>query len=97
MKVPIFKCLVQLRKALSHSSSSGPKMDSPLDQDLMLNYRIDNLKISSFLTIEKVAKSDIGNYSCLAKNGVASDSQSVLLQVKGLFQNLSILVISSEE
>ena len=48
-----------------------------------VKYRIDNLKLSSGLTIEKVARSDAGNYSCLVKNGVGSDSKNVLLNVKG--------------
>ena len=50
-----------------------------------VKYRIDNFKISSTLTIENVARSDAGNYSCLAKNGVGSDSQFVQLNVKGKF------------
>ena len=59
-----------------------------------VKYRIENSKISSTLTIENVAKSDAGNYSCLVKNGVGSDSQNVLLKVKGLSQK-SILVYTS--
>lgn len=49
--------------------------------------RIENSQISSTLTIVKVARSDAGNYSCLVRNAVGSDSQSVLLIVKGLCQN----------
>ena len=49
-----------------------------------VKYRIDNLKLSSTLTIEKIARSDAGNYSCVVKNAVGSDSQSVQLNVKGM-------------
>ena len=48
-----------------------------------VKYRIDNLKLSSGLTIEKVARSDTGNYTCLVKNAVGSDSQNVILNIKG--------------
>ena len=48
-----------------------------------VKYRIDNLKLSSSLTIEKIARSDAGNYSCLVKNGIGSNSQFTYLNVKG--------------
>ena len=48
-----------------------------------VKYRIENSKISSTLTIENVARSDAGNYSCLVKNGVGSDSQNIVLKIKG--------------
>ena len=48
-----------------------------------VKYVINNQKLLSTLTIENVARSDAGNYSCLVKNAVGSDSQTVLLNVKG--------------
>ena len=48
-----------------------------------VKYRIENSEISSTFTIAKVARSDAGNYTCLVKNGVGSDSKNILLTVKG--------------
>ena len=48
-----------------------------------VKYRIENSKISSALTIDKVNRLDAGNYSCLVKNGIGSDSKNLYLNVKG--------------
>ena len=48
-----------------------------------VKHRIDNSEMFSTFIIESVEKIDAGNYSCLVKNAVGSDSQSVLLIVKG--------------
>ena len=51
------------------------------------NHKIENFKILSTLTIEKIIQSDSGNYTCLVKNAAGSDSRNVFLTVKGnLFQ-----------
>ena len=49
-----------------------------------VNYRIENSRISSTLTIEKIARSDQGNYTCVVKNPFGSDAQNVVL-IKGMF------------
>ena len=54
-----------------------------------VKYRINNQELSSGLTIERVNRSDAGNYSCLVKNGVGSDSKNVMLSVKGNCKLLS--------
>ncbi len=38
---------------------------------------------SSTLSIEKVRSSDSGNYSCNVKNAFGSDSQTIMLIIKG--------------
>ena len=46
-------------------------------------YKIDNSKIFTTLYVEKIDKSDSGNYTCLVRNELGSDSQNLLLKVKG--------------
>lgn len=48
-----------------------------------VKYKIDNAKEFSTFKIDKVDRSDVGNYSCVVNNMMGSDSQSVLLTVKG--------------
>ena len=69
------------------------KNGQPIRPGPDVKYRIENSKKFSTLSIEKVERSDTGNYSCLAKNGVGSDSQNVQLNVKG---NLSFLLLFYE-
>ena len=53
---------------------SGPQVE----------YQIDNSRRSSTLSIAKVARYNAGNYTCTLKNNHGSDSQTVLLNVKGM-------------
>ena len=46
-------------------------------------YKIEKSKLFSTFGIERVIRSDSGNYTCLVKNSVGSDSHNVLLVVKG--------------
>ena len=48
-----------------------------------VKYRIENSEMSSTLSIKSVERHDAGNYSCLVKNDVGTDSQNMLLNVKG--------------
>ena len=48
------------------------------------NYKIDNSKILTNLYVEKISKSESGNYTCFVRNEHGSDSQTVLLNVKGM-------------
>jgi hypothetical protein len=48
-----------------------------------VNYKIDNFDRFSTLTIAKIDRNDSGNYTCVVHNSIGSDSQSVLLSVKG--------------
>jgi hypothetical protein len=48
------------------------------------NFRIDTSQENSNLIIAKLHRSDSGNYSCLVRNTFGSDSQSVLLNVRGI-------------
>ena len=48
-----------------------------------VNYKIENSKRFSTLTIEKIERKDSANYSCSVSNGFGSDSQNVLLTVEG--------------
>ncbi len=47
------------------------------------NYKIDNFEKYSTLIIAKIDRKDAGNYSCVVHNSIGSDSQSVLLSIKG--------------
>ena len=42
-------------------------------------------RMSSTFTIEKIDKKDQGNYTCAVKNQFGSDSQNVILNIKGMF------------
>ena len=48
-----------------------------------VNYKIDSFKRFSTLSIESIDRRDAANYTCLVKNAFGSDSQSVLLSIKG--------------
>ncbi len=50
-----------------------------------VNYKIEISRVSSTLTIENVKENDQGNYSCIVKNPFGTDSQNVLLNIKGMF------------
>jgi len=47
------------------------------------NYKIENFEQHSTLTIPKVDRNDSGNYTCITSNAIGTDSQSVLLTIKG--------------
>ena len=48
-----------------------------------VNYRIETSEISSTFTIKNIELSDQANYTCIVKNQFGSDSQSVLLSIRG--------------
>ena len=49
-----------------------------------VNYKIENNKRFSILSIEKLRQKDSANYGCVVSNQFGSDSQNTLLTVKGL-------------
>ncbi len=59
------------------------KNNQILSNDPKVNYKIDNSKVHSLLTIESIERSDSGNYSCIVRNAFGEDFQSALLIVKG--------------
>jgi len=58
-----------------------------------VNYKIESSDRFSTFTIAKIDRNDSGNYTCIVRNAFGSDSQSVLLSIKGrnfcfkLYQN----------
>ncbi len=48
-----------------------------------VSYKIDNFDRYSTLTIAKIDRKDAGNYTCVVHNSIGSDSQSILLSIKG--------------
>ena len=59
------------------------KNGDPIKPGPKVDYRIENSKIFSTLAIERISRTDNGNYTCLVKNVAGTDSQNVLLIVKG--------------
>ena len=49
-----------------------------------VNYKIDNSKRFSTLSIERLTRKDSANYGCLVSNNYGSDSQTTLLTVEGM-------------
>ncbi|CAG2109696.1 unnamed protein product, partial [Medioppia subpectinata] len=47
-----------------------------------VNYKIESSKKFSTLTIDEITRSDSANYTCLVKNSLGTDSQSMLLSIK---------------
>lgn len=52
------------------------------------NYKIETSDKHSTLAIENVHRSDAANYSCIARNAVGSDMQSILISIKGVTQSV---------
>ena len=48
------------------------------------HYKINDFKRFSTLTIEKLEPKDSANYGCVVSNQFGSDSQNILLTVKGI-------------
>ena len=59
------------------------KNGQPIKSGPNVKYRIENSEIFSTLIIKSVDRIDSGNYSCLVKNAVGSDSRNILLIIKG--------------
>lgn len=87
-----FQMWCSIEKGTEPYSFEWSKNGIAIRQSPDVKYRIENLKILSVMTIEKVARSDAGNYSCLVKNAVGSDGQSVLLNVKGNLSKFNLII-----
>ena len=61
----------------------------PLKPSPEANYKIENSKRFSTLTIEKLERKDSANYSCSVSNGFGSDSQNILLTIEGIINFIS--------
>ena len=70
------------------------KNSKPIRQGPGIRWQIENSKLFSTLMIERIAKEDTGNYSCLVKNIYGSDSINVKLTVKGM-EKISSLALKS--
>ena len=57
----------------------------PLKSSPEVNYKIENSRLFSTLTIESIEMSDSANYSCFAKNSFGSDSHNIVLNINGMF------------
>ncbi|CAG2107019.1 unnamed protein product [Medioppia subpectinata] len=71
------------------SVKSGPEV----------NYKIENSKMFSTFTIEKIERRDAANYSCVVSNSMGSDRQSVLLTIKvySEIEELTVPLIGRDE
>ena len=49
-----------------------------------VNYRIENDERSSIFKIKELNRKDSANYGCVVSNQFGSDSQNILLTVKGM-------------
>ena len=49
-----------------------------------VHYKIDNFERYSTFTIKNLNRKDSANYGCVVSNQLGSDSQSILLTVKGM-------------
>jgi hypothetical protein len=48
------------------------------------NFKLDTSERHNILTIAEVHRNDAGNYTCVVRNAFGSDSQNVLLDVRGI-------------
>ena len=58
-----------------NSIKSGPNV----------NYKIENSEMFSTFTIKKLERNDAANYTCTVSNSIGSDTQIVILNIKGIF------------
>ena len=63
------------------------KDSKPLKSNPNVNYKIEITTTSSIFSISSVASTDQGNYTCAVKNPFGSDSQTVILNIKGMFNS----------
>ena len=61
------------------------KNSVPLKPSPEVNYKIENSRLFSTLSIESIEMSDSANYSCFAKNSFGLDSTHILLNINGMF------------
>jgi hypothetical protein len=68
-------------------SKNGQSLKAKQD----VNYEIDNFKKFSTFSISKIDRRDAGNYTCFVRNAFGTDSQNVLLTVKGMINFIKLL------
>jgi hypothetical protein len=68
-------------------SKNGQSLKAKQD----VNYEIDNSKKFSTFSISKIDRRDAGNYTCVVRNAFGTDSQNVLLTVKGMISFIKLL------
>lgn len=59
-----------------------------LISSVQTKYKVEKSSEFSTIHIDKIDRSDAGNYSCLVKNKLGTDTQNVVLSVKGKWQFL---------
>ena len=70
------------------------KNGQPIKASPGVKWLIETSKQFSSLNIQRIAKEDAGNYSCLVKNIYGSDSINVMLTVKGMLNDNCFAFIS---
>ncbi len=80
-----FRILCSIQKGSTPLFFQWSKNNQILISRPEVNYKIETSDELSILSIASVHRSDSGNYSCFVRNAFGTDSQSVVLNVKGIF------------
>ncbi len=79
-----FRLLCSIQKGSTPLNFEWFKNDVKLDLKPNTNYKIETSADLSIFTIESVFRSDSGKYLCSVGNAFGTDSQNVLLNVRGI-------------
>ena len=79
-----FRLFCSIQKGSSPLFFQWSKNDHILNSKPEVNYKIETSEELSIISIASVHRSDSGNYSCFVRNAFGTDSQNVVLNVRGI-------------
>lgn len=81
-----FRILCSTEKGSSPLFFQWTKDGNVISSNSEVNYKIETNSDETSLTIPRIERKDAGNYSCIVRNSVGTDFQSVTLSVKGIIK-----------
>ena len=88
-----FRVMCSIEKGSTPLMFQWFKNNEKLDTDSKSDYNIETSDDFSVFSIKSVSKIDSANYSCNVRNAFGTDSQTVLLSVRGIAFNVRQILI----